>query len=131
MGKIYRGRRLEPADETLSDVLIAVNSGALKHVVRHSPTGMQWGYGGSGPADLALSILADVFDGRVELADLYYQEFKMDFVAGWENEWSLSEKTIDDWLTVKTGNGIKELIAKFDALSEKDRLVVRFSRVMP
>ena len=26
-------------------------------VVHHSPTGYEWGYGGSGPADLALNIL--------------------------------------------------------------------------
>lgn len=33
--------------------------GLLRHVVRHSPTGMTWGYAGSGPADLALSLLVD------------------------------------------------------------------------
>lgn len=32
---------------------------ALPHVVLHSPSGFEWGYGGSGPSDLALSILAD------------------------------------------------------------------------
>ncbi len=31
----------------------------LKHCVVHSPTGFETGYSGSGPADLALSILAD------------------------------------------------------------------------
>jgi hypothetical protein len=31
----------------------------LPHVVKHSPTGMEWGYAGSGPADLARSILID------------------------------------------------------------------------
>ncbi len=132
VGKIYRGRRLEPADETLSDVVIAVmpQGKPLKQIVRHSPTGMQWGYGGSGPADLALSILTDVFAGRVELADLYYQDFKMDFVAGWGNEWIVTEATINDWLTVKTGQGIAELIRKFDALNEEERISVRFTRVM-
>ena len=34
---------------------------ALPHVVLHSPTGFGWGYGGSGPGDAALSILADYF----------------------------------------------------------------------
>lgn len=29
----------------------------LPHLEYHSPTGFAWGYGGSGPADLALSIL--------------------------------------------------------------------------
>lgn len=31
----------------------------LRHIVRHSPTGMTWSYAGSGPADLALSLLVD------------------------------------------------------------------------
>jgi hypothetical protein len=31
--------------------------GTLRHVVRHSPTGYTWGYAGSGPADLARSLL--------------------------------------------------------------------------
>ena len=29
---------------------------------RHSPTGFEWGYGGSGPAQLALAILTTVTD---------------------------------------------------------------------
>jgi hypothetical protein len=32
-------------------------TGVLRHVVRHSPTGLTWGYGGSGPADTARSLL--------------------------------------------------------------------------
>lgn len=32
-------------------------SGVLRHVVRHSPSGMSWGYQGSGPADTARSLL--------------------------------------------------------------------------
>ena len=36
----------------------------MHHIVYHSPTGLEWGYGGSGPADTALSILADVFEER-------------------------------------------------------------------
>ena len=39
----------------------AQGSWPLKHVVLHSPPGFEFGYGGSGPADLALSILADWF----------------------------------------------------------------------
>jgi hypothetical protein len=30
-------------------------------IVNHSPTGFSWGYAGSGPAQLALAILADYF----------------------------------------------------------------------
>jgi Family of unknown function (DUF6166) len=35
---------------------------ALRHVAVHSPEGFECGYGGSGPADLALSLLADLFE---------------------------------------------------------------------
>jgi hypothetical protein len=31
--------------------------GLLRHVIWHSPTGLSWGYQGSGPADLARSLL--------------------------------------------------------------------------
>jgi hypothetical protein len=34
----------------------------LRHANLHSPTGFECGYGGSGPADLAASILADFFN---------------------------------------------------------------------
>lgn len=33
-----------------------------ERVVHHSPTGLEFGYEGSGPADLALTILADYFN---------------------------------------------------------------------
>ncbi len=34
--------------------------GSLAHLVRHSPDGFEWGYQGSGPADLARSIVGDL-----------------------------------------------------------------------
>jgi len=49
-------------------------------IVRHSPSGFEWGYGGSGPADLALNILLAV-TGNKKVAEAHYQEFKWDFVA--------------------------------------------------
>lgn len=54
---------------------------------RHSPTGFEWGYGGSGPAQLALAILADHL-GDDERALALYQRFKRAVVshfpyAGW------------------------------------------------
>lgn len=69
----------------------------LRHIERHSPDGFEWGYGGSGPADLALSILADLYD--METANEYYQEFKFQFIASLKrNEWEISEREIADWL---------------------------------
>lgn len=68
----------------------------LRHVVRHSPTGLEWGYGGSGPADLALSLCVDAL-GK-ELAEELYQEFKWRVVVHlpW-NGWRLSRSYIQEW----------------------------------
>lgn len=48
-------------------------------IVKHSPMGMEWGYGGSGPADFALNILCQFVER--EEAEGLYQIFKWDFVA--------------------------------------------------
>jgi uncharacterized protein DUF6166 len=45
----------------------------------HSPTGFEWGYGGSGPAQLALALLADVIDDDEALA--LHQDFKFRLVG--------------------------------------------------
>jgi len=68
----------------------------LDHIVRHSPDGFNWGYGGSGPADTALSILTDCVGP--EVANAFYQEFKFQFVAGWKESFEITEKEIKDWL---------------------------------
>lgn len=46
----------------------------------HSPDGFEWGYGGSGPSQLALAILLDVLQNSEEALRLY-QQFKWDFIA--------------------------------------------------
>jgi hypothetical protein len=92
--KIYRGWR-NPAD--WSDKTVTVDENPLKHIERHSPDGFEWGYGGSGPSDLALSILTD-FVGE-EIAKRHYQDFKWSFVSKFEeNEWILTGMQIEDWL---------------------------------
>lgn len=53
----------------------------VEHVLKvHSPTGFDWGSGGSGAADLALNILYKV-TGDEQLARDYYQEFKWQFIS--------------------------------------------------
>jgi hypothetical protein len=70
----------------------------LKHEVRHSPDGFSWGYSGSGPADLARSILADHL-GYVPPPSIY-QQFKRKFVACWEQgrPWQISSEQIEEWI---------------------------------
>jgi len=64
----------------------------------HSPSGLNWGYGGSGPAQCALAILADYFGGDDQLALLLHQDFKAHFVAGFDDVWELDGSDIRDWL---------------------------------
>ncbi len=52
---------------------------SVAHVPRHSPTGIEWGYCGSGPADLARSVLLALTDEAT--AERLYQRFKADVVA--------------------------------------------------
>jgi len=46
----------------------------------HSPDGYQWSYGGSGPSQLALAILADHLDDKVAAVRLH-QAFKSDRIS--------------------------------------------------
>lgn len=97
--KEYKGRRYNPEDGTLSDVDVTVNGAPLQHVVKHSPTGYSWGYGGSGPADMSLSILTDLI-GR-EDANKYYQDFKWAYVSTWGDKWIVSGDEILRWIDSK------------------------------
>jgi hypothetical protein len=65
----------------------------------HSPDGFAWGYEGSGPAQLALAILAD-FTNDETLAARLYQEFKRHFIARLpvDGEWILTGEQIAHWL---------------------------------
>ena len=103
--KTYRGYPKEQAGAGKIDVIEKPDDNGstpvkkpLEHVVRHSPTGMNWGYGGSGPSDTALSILTDCFGPT--MAEKYYQKFKRDVVAGLpiEAEWEITEQEILSWL---------------------------------
>ena len=60
----------------------------------HSPDGFEFGYGGSGPAQLALAILADAL-GDDERALNLYQQFKWDIVSRQKvNHWELSKEDV-------------------------------------
>ena len=64
----------------------------------HSPTGLEWGYMGSGPAQLSLAILVD-FLGDVTQAEDLYQDFKNAVVVDLpEEEWTLSNQDVAEAL---------------------------------
>src|SRR5438105_8253153 len=60
----------------------------------HSPTGFEWGYGGSGPAQLALALLADHL-GNDDQAVSLHQAFKFVLVANMPRAgWTLTTEQI-------------------------------------
>jgi len=66
----------------------------------HSPTGFAWGYGGSGPAQLALAILVDA-TGEQGLAVRHHKEFKFRFVSRWGESWRISQDQINSFLAAQ------------------------------
>jgi hypothetical protein len=72
-------------------------------VINHSPTGISWGYCGSGPAQCALAILLDYL-GDAEEARRHYQNFKFRVIAGLPQNagWTLTGSQIERALQLKT-----------------------------
>jgi hypothetical protein len=90
--KRYEGRRQGYA------VIVTVDGRRLNprfDLWNHSPTGFEWGYGGSGPAQLALALLAD-HCGNNEQALNFYQRFKWAVIAELPHRsWLLTSQHID------------------------------------
>ncbi len=92
--KTYQGRRCGHA------VDVTVNGRPLNprfDLWNHSPTGFEWGYIGSGPAQLALALLADHLADDEEALE-FYQRFKFAVIAGWRGNWTLTSREIDQAL---------------------------------
>lgn len=68
-----------------------------QRVWNHSPDGFQWGYGGSGPSQLALAILLDVTSDE-ELSVRLHQDFKRDKIATLGDSFVLTIDEIHAWL---------------------------------
>lgn len=79
MVKLYQGER---ADGRVAVLVNGMDMPLRLDLANHSPKGFEWGYGGSGPAQLALAILADFFgyDRELEAIELH-QRFKWEFIS--------------------------------------------------
>ena len=90
--KTYEGKREGSA------ILVTVDGEPLNprfDLKRHSPSGFEWSYGGSGPAQLALAILADHLEND-GLAEEFHQRFKWAIVANLPHSgWILTSDEID------------------------------------
>jgi len=110
--KTYRVERV--GDRVVADVIEGEQERALPHVVVHSPGGFEMGYGGSGPADLALSILCEHFDVQPRNGKLFWerveegsaadrawklhQALKCDVVANHRDRFTLGQAALEAWV---------------------------------
>lgn len=70
-------------------------------IVQHSPTGLEWGYAGSGPADFALNVLY-MFTKDKQFADRWHQDFKFAFIAKLPREGGeIKGEDISKWIASK------------------------------
>lgn len=69
-----------------------------RHDLRnHSPAGLEWGYCGSGPAQLALALLADACQNDLAAVRLY-QRFKFEVIGRLPEEaWAIHSEDILVW----------------------------------
>lgn len=74
------------------------------NLVSHSPTGLAWGYGGSGPAQLALALLFDVTRNK-KLAIDAHMDFKWAVVAKLPKDegFEMPEEAIRKWVNAWRG----------------------------
>jgi hypothetical protein len=72
-------------------------------IINHSPDGFNWGYSGSGPAQLALAILLELTSNDFALFN--HQDFKRDFIAGLkqEKDFEIDGETVVNWINNKKG----------------------------
>ena len=100
MERVFRGKKVE------YDRIVKIEqNGSVAplplepslEIADHSPDGFNWGYNGSGAAQLALGILYEV-TGDAALARSYYQMFKWDHVSRWGERWEIAEREVREWL---------------------------------
>ena len=110
----YKGFRLESGNYGSNNfVLFKKDGGEWERLdwclnwVNHSPTGLNWGYYGSGCAQLAFAILHHFIKNKygfysgedsARLTRRVYQEFKNDFVAKMKDKWELDGDEIEKWI---------------------------------
>lgn len=103
---LYRGTRL-PNGDTKVEVLTVVGCKVCQSIPlplepslklrNHSPTGFEWGYAGSGPAQLALAILLHA-SGNQSRATAHHMQFKFQFISKLTAHWELAREDILAWL---------------------------------
>lgn len=99
MNKVYWGERAGKGQIVVTVNGVPLSPVPSQKIRNHSPDGFEWGYSGSGPAQLALAILLHA-TGSAEVAEHNYQDFKRQFVAGWGDCWRVTGEQVREWLAL-------------------------------
>jgi hypothetical protein len=104
MKKVYKGFR-EASGRVCVRVCedgIATPLAPRLDLWNHSPDGLEWGYHGSGPAQLAMALLADATRSDA-IALCYHQELKREIIAcmNRDESWEMSEHFLLRWTIVQ------------------------------
>jgi Family of unknown function (DUF6166) len=93
--KLYHGSRTEHGAAVIVEEDGEFRALDPRHDLRcHSPTGYEWGYSGSGPAQLALALAADVLQDDEKAQDVY-QRLKFKLIGGLPDQgWILTEERL-------------------------------------
>lgn len=102
---VYEGWRDEQGAQVDVDGFALKPDDSLK-IVRHSPDGFEWGYGGSGPAQLALGILFHHFTHykrysskrAAKEAEQYHQDFKWKVISNLGESWHFDSAFVEEAL---------------------------------
>ena len=89
--RIYHG------DRTIDGVVVCVDGALLDaQLMLHTFTdrGFEWGYEGDGPRQVALAILV-AHTGDTGRAQTLCEDFMLNVVANFGNEWEMSSEDID------------------------------------
>lgn len=95
--KGYAATRKVEIDNNAGEQL-TLDAAESQKIINHSPDGFAWGYGGSGPSQLALAILLELTDEKT--ARSAYQQFKFDTIAALpqDEDFSIEVDDVLEWL---------------------------------
>jgi uncharacterized protein (DUF2249 family) len=95
---VYRAQR-DPTAPVGKECTVTADGDPLNcryDLLSASPAGFEWNYRGSGPAQLAIAVLAHAYGD--EFAKSRYQQFKRDIVSELpEDGWILTKRDLDEW----------------------------------
>lgn len=104
---IYEGHRRAPGGEQdvtvrhePDGIVIPLLAMASQRLANHAPSGFQWGYLGSGPAQLSLALLLDA-TGDEALSLRHYHDFKFMVVGNLDDDWSINRNDIIEWIDTR------------------------------